>query len=1336
MSDFKKLLKQALDTASSQGIDTQSPAGEVLQKLVGASENAGASSENGYQAALAVLQAHQVQLQVVESVLEETMAALAKAAESNQPQISNLTANNWPEYHQLLLKKFEQDAEAGVNEWLAMYASALTAWELDVCHSLVQEEFPFPASFAPQKFLFRFGTMSIRSGEYQEALNMLVYLANTALAQPQMASLSECRAMVYIFIGRIYLFREKDFTLSRFNFKDAEGLLPQDGRISAVWGHYNRLLEDGDDEASSRINNYFQDAIEKSPGQPDGYVGLGMMAENHSWWSEAHDWYRQAFEAVSPDVKLDVALKKLLAPTTGNLLFKLADYLHHHDDLTAALETVNEAIEAGLNDGSRYPNRSALRLKGQILEQLATTEIDSDDQNSLSVVAEIYLEAGHQYYWLNDFETAANLFKDSIRADATDPDPYFYLADSLRIESNQKEFPYVNADIARSAHKNWEAGMALEPKIDEDSAWYYLARDSIENQLAQLPDEDNMLHWWQGALFTEQAILYGRDARRLSRLAGFYRSVDATWNALLLMEQAVNDFDRQSLSQDNRILLLQEYSGALINIGKFDDVVALLDEILAEDSLTSDSAAYYKGWKALVYHYQGDFEKSLELIQANIKRDKQEADIWSRRVRADISRILANDEAADADDEWVWARRERPEFNHYGLDFGASGFELGHYDEALAIYRNLLIEDPTQKRSIMRGIAFCLLVMGQITADDTDNGDNAADILRDYVEETAVPRELMGLKIDLHSLIDASKRQNKAITPRIEAFVEDFLPVLEEKQNSLEAKFEDPVQAAIDEFEYLLTQEGLPAIVPATSRVGLGRLYTQAEAWDKASDIYGWLKENGRAFGFREWFKGISILAESTAFEATKAVHQEDYSTAMTMLDYGLALAEQYSTLETLGDIQALRGAILIWQNNVDAAADLFIQSLDFFQEKEGNRWPGKTLGKICLDFISQPTQYWALKDYWLTAWKQSPYLIDFQDAAQVLDGFLGDYFQLTADTSNLMSVVTPVAIEVGRDLIPQVPDNEWIVLQEYIPEMRERIQAETGVRVPGIRFRGNETDIPSNRYLIMLEEVPRVMHTLNMTRTFVTASVDELLALTLPPTAIEETFDPAYLGPAVYLDNRYLTFVRQAELTVLEDPQQVMIRHLEAMLRVNLDLFLSDQDVANMLESWQSTSEVTEDIILEINRLQNDTERRLRFGRLLRALVQEWVSIANWKTILTNSKIHLEVDNIDQALVDVRLALKANLPGNQLNDERRLLPQNLEEWFFEWLERDGDKQFLAADPQSVQSWLNQFQDWLGEINSPNVVLQVRDSGLRPYIHKLIHIEYPRLMVIAEAETI
>ena len=97
------------------------------------------------------------------------------------------------------------------------------------------------------------------------------------------------------------------------------------------------------------------------------------------------------------------------------------------------------------------------------------------------------------------------------------------------------------------------------------------------------------------------------------------------------------------------------------------------------------------------------------------------------------------------------------------------------------------------------------------------------------------------------------------------------------------------------------------------------------------------------------------------------------------------------------------------------------------------------------------------------------------------------------------MPVVTPIALEVSNDLIPLFePDGKGAsrFLDELAPRILHALHAEFGFPFPGIRVRGNETDMPSGTALVMFDEVPEVMFQVKIDQVLVDATVEKLAEL------------------------------------------------------------------------------------------------------------------------------------------------------------------------------------------------------------------------------------------------
>ncbi|RYE91828.1 MAG: EscV/YscV/HrcV family type III secretion system export apparatus protein, partial [Oxalobacteraceae bacterium] len=108
-----------------------------------------------------------------------------------------------------------------------------------------------------------------------------------------------------------------------------------------------------------------------------------------------------------------------------------------------------------------------------------------------------------------------------------------------------------------------------------------------------------------------------------------------------------------------------------------------------------------------------------------------------------------------------------------------------------------------------------------------------------------------------------------------------------------------------------------------------------------------------------------------------------------------------------------------------------------------------------------------------------------------------------------MLPVVTPIALEVAGNLIPLVEDtgggNRF--LGEMVPMMRDGLFYELGVKFPGIRVRGNESDLAAGTYIIMINEIPLVSGNVALDKVLVNDTVDRLSLLNIQG---EEATNPA----------------------------------------------------------------------------------------------------------------------------------------------------------------------------------------------------------------------------------
>jgi len=551
-------------------------------------------------------------------------------------------------------------------QWLAQYAQALADWRVDVCSQLV--ELPFPNSISPFAALFRAGTEALQTNNFAQATGMLSRLASGHFGA-EAATPAAVRALLNVLLSRIHI-REKDFEGARADAERARALAPKDGRTLAALGHIALETPDpGDDPEAERL---FIQAIELSPTLPDGYREMGMLSESRQQWRDAERWYTQSFDTSATAVEALSSLNRLLAPVTGLLYYTLAERLRQCGRLEATYSAVARALELGVPDAVQSSERDPYLLKAHSLETLASAGIGVHE---IRETAQAYLASGKQRYWAKDYKTAQQRFQRAIDLEPKEVVAYWYLADTIRLQSVLPNFPYIEPNLSKKARAIWTAGETIRLPRTAEESWAYIVRGRIGGDWGFVDKSIQDCNWEQLA-YLECGTFYLTDQTRLTEIARAYRSlVDSV--ALKTMDRAAHlaggNVDKYSLGTRASIL---------INLGHYEAASKILDELLTQD--TTDTSAdsdvsEYPSWQALTYLMLHQFARGVEQIK---RYPDDDVNPWRRKLRGDLMRFSGNLADARRDFEWLWNRRDESTISPECPAWSA--YHLGFLEESLA----------------------------------------------------------------------------------------------------------------------------------------------------------------------------------------------------------------------------------------------------------------------------------------------------------------------------------------------------------------------------------------------------------------------------------------------------------------------------------------------------------------------------------------------------------------------------------------------------------------------------------------------------------------------------
>ena len=256
-------------------------------------------------------------------------------------------------------------------------------------------------------------------------------------------------------------------------------------------------------------------------------------------------------------------------------------------------------------------------------------------------------------------------------------------------------------------------------------------------------------------------------------------------------------------------------------------------------------------------------------------------------------------------------------------------------------------------------------------------------------------------------------------------------------------------------------------------------------------------------------------------------------------------------------------------------------------------------------------------------------------------------------DSEPLIPVMTPIVLEIGDGLRAIVDSREdgGHFLYELIPQMQERIRHATGVKIPGVRARGN-AEFRDNEFSIQIEEVPVARGSVGADVTYCIMAEDDVTgAFDADVSEIHPLTGEWGFWRIAPVDADDVA----AEGETLSAPQYLAHR-LERVIRAHAHRMLSRQEVDALLDQWR------DDDAERIERVSSDQRWVDRLTVLLRDLVAERVPIADWRALFDAVADAGGLD-VDVAILRdaVRLRLRDALPGLRSGPRFLHLPPDLE---------------------------------------------------------------------------
>lgn len=1230
----------------------------------------------------------------------------------------------WRSQRAQLEEALEHDALDGSDQWLRLFARALLAGHTDGCERLLAEPLPLPPEAAGGHAILREGCSALRQGRYLDALPMLAHLRRVRALTSRKALLNASdRGLLHVFSGHVLLWAD-DFDSALRHFEQARQAAPDDGRPLAALGDHDRVrAQAGVDKPKQgtklldQAERHYKDAQKRSPREPEGFIGLGLLYEAREQWLEADDLYERAAAAFGDDLRVPnvaAVVGRRLGPTSGNLLLQVARTVHQQGNPLGALDAVEQALRESqqLAGEGLYPERLAYRLQAEVLSQLRRG-LDS---------AAAYFEAGTRFAWRGDYAAAVELLKKAKKHNPDRPATFWYLSDSMAAQSNRPQAPFVDQHQLDASLREWKEAGTLP---DSEYAWAYLTRAFIAQQTARLPGRDRRSAWWQAATYAERALaLRPRDEQNWRFLCEYHGQLGLQAGS---RETARRAFELEKTPDAASTVVV-----SLVNAGEFDRARPWLKRYqkllpaATKDGSQVDAAlqfrmAWHDAVQGFILSREGEFQDARERFDQALARLARaatpEADypLWYYEERALCLRMLRQWSLAESDYRSMWSRYHRDDRDNQA-SFGRAAYSLGKLEEAIGIFQALArdLDDGTSHANL----GLCLVANGDLAAGAKELSSGIAkaknrleldDLLRfDFPElEKFIP-----FREDGHALRQAINE----------------LRAQAEARKTEVTRLQSPIKELERVVAALLARGETAGPTWVGAHAGLARLYVEGKRWRAAGRAYRVLAEAGSEFPeagaavdaamLEQQAKGDSGFGEGDVRAALDA-----YQGAWTLArESGLASPARTAEIQS-------RLSLAKWDTDEAAARAHLVRAVALFGES-GTPQPGRAVGSTSRALLRDIDHFWAVDAAWgASGIAEVAEVAEVEAARDELTRFLDERLRL--DSLGDGALDTRPVVEIGAALVPEDTGPNWSLFATEIPQMRSRVESELGVRVPGIWVRGNYV-IAANGYGVLLNDFPYVRGT----------SVPlELRFSTAPPAAAESadghgsvqaTTDPVSGAPASWVPPAVGERLEREGFPAAREPLAYVVRHLEAVLRRSLPDFVGLDELESLLDPVLRSDRGAAAVAAAAPDLQG----RVRLSRVLRALLREQVPITPIETILHAVRHTPERESgqrLDETVRSVRLHLRARLPGNAAGATRITLPADLEAAVGRLLPRGDGQAVVVTDPRAVHDVLRRIEELVGPAG-PQAVLVTGDPVLRPYLRRLTEPRLPTLMVLSREE--
>lgn len=339
------------------------------------------------------------------------------------------------------------------------------------------------------------------------------------------------------------------------------------------------------------------------------------------------------------------------------------------------------------------------------------------------------------------------------------------------------------------------------------------------------------------------------------------------------------------------------------------------------------------------------------------------------------------------------------------------------------------------------------------------------------------------------------------------------------------------------------------------------------------------------------------------------------------------------------------------------------------------------------------------------------------------------------AMTDQLAPTVAMVAVDLGPELsealgLGQGRDEDTELMSTLMPQLREAVFMETGVRLPGIRVRSQVPGLVVNGMAIKIKEVPVAVESIDPSRALVIEAPAQLKRFGVDgaPAHNPVTGQPAALVPLDVVDD-----LSQAGLSCWR-PAGVVALYMMKNVRQHLSELVGLQETAEMLERLEQVcGALVREVVPKVVTLG-------QLAEVLQRLVEERVSIRDLKTILeslgrTGGRESDVVMLTEFVRADLSLQLAFDYAGHGGRLGVVLLDSAIEEAIADGITHGREGSWVALEPDLTKLIEKATRRTINPVVKAGVQpIVMTHQPIRRYVRKLLESSFPELIVLSFEE--